>query len=49
MTNRIILNRINIEFLAINIEKKQYKKCTKNPYNTQSLNVLSIKDVKNKK
>lgn len=49
MANCIVLNCTNIEFLAVNIQKKQRVQCTGIQYNSQRAYILSMNNVKKKK
>ena len=49
MTDGIILNRINIELFAANIQKNQLIKCNKIQYGSQDARVLIMKDIKDQK
>ena len=46
MSNRVTLNRTNMEFLAANIQKKRQAQCIRIQYDSQDTCVLSLEDIK---
>lgn len=49
IANRVVLNHINTEILAINIQKKRQARYTRIQYNGQDTHVLSLEDVEKKR